>query len=135
MLEECWKEISGELRRLPNHEGRAVRVPRDYVVGCRILNQHVSLQKERWWRRLPHVLQQSLLITNTLHTHIYFSDLSLWNFNFFVFLFYTEPQSKRSLARILPTESNHHKKIAKMKTMLMKERRRRRRRRRCVWCN
>uniref|UniRef100_A0A803P6X2 Uncharacterized protein n=1 Tax=Cannabis sativa TaxID=3483 RepID=A0A803P6X2_CANSA len=44
MLEESRKKISGELGRLPNHEGGALRVPRDNLIGGGIFYQH----REHW---------------------------------------------------------------------------------------
>lgn len=46
MLEECWKDITSKLRRLPHHKRRSFIVPRYHTIGYRILNQHVCLQQE-----------------------------------------------------------------------------------------
>lgn len=70
VLEEGGEEISGELRRLPHHEGGPVIVPRYDVIGGGILDEHVGFDQERrrsWLPRgrggcdgLPHWIQLNI---------------------------------------------------------------------------
>lgn len=73
VLEESGEEVSGELRRLPHHEPRPLRVPGNHLVRRRILHQHVRLHQERRRRRLPHhhILHQTTNTTTTTTTHFF----------------------------------------------------------------
>lgn len=55
VLEECRKQVSRKLCRLPHYKTRPVFVPRNHFIGGRILHQHVRFQQKRWRRGFPHI--------------------------------------------------------------------------------
>jgi hypothetical protein len=53
VLEEVGKNVTSKLRRPPHDKGGdAIVAPRDNVVGCGVVNQLISLRKERCRHRL-----------------------------------------------------------------------------------
>lgn len=62
VLEERWEEITSKLGRLPHHERRPVNVPRDDVIGSRILDKHVGLEQKRRWSRLSSSFEEEAFI-------------------------------------------------------------------------
>lgn len=70
VFKERREQVSGELRRLPNHEPHPVSVPRHDMIGSWIINQHVRLQEERRWRRLCDEIHQQLTTMTVAATYL-----------------------------------------------------------------